>query len=459
MRSMKSLMVAGAGVALAVSFGSPVWSAPLDAPLSTPPGITIQELGQASRYVGATPEQERQQAERDREVKAAAGPKPIPFFAGGGPRRGGDRGYTYANAGGMALYTNDKDTEKGKSFCYDDCAKAYPAVAVVKGAKASGDWSIISRTDGVKQWAYRGKPVYTFAKETAIGQARGAGAGAEGGWRNLKFDPAADISLPFGMGIAEAEVANGYVLVDSRRMTVYTFDGDVAKTKTACATSTCPDHWLPVAAAMLANPRGDFTLLDRADGVKQWAYKGKPLFTYGGDHMQGDANGVGVDKKYQAAMLVRHFMPTSVSFRQDISRGPIVTTADGMTLYRRDTSYHQPDGHGLPGSTPGNPSVGRAMGVKSCRDECLKTWRPFMAPESAVSQGFFDVVERPEGGKQWAYKGFALYTYPGDKKPGDKTGSDIYDILITDDVKKDVLATGVVNTTDSATMFWVYVEP
>lgn len=457
MRSMKTLIIAGAGcAALSVSLGSPASSAPLDAPLSTPPGITLQEIGQASRYLGATAEQERQQAERDREV-AVAGPKPIPFFAGGGPRRGGARGFTYADAAGMSLYTYDKDTEKGKSACYDACAKLWPAAVAPKGAKAMGEWSIITRTDGTKQWAHNGKPLYTSARDKTVGQ--NGGDGADGAWRNLKFDPAKSVNLPYGLGVAETEVANGYTLVDSRRLTIYAFDGDVAKAKTACATSTCPDHWIPVAAGMLANPKGDFTLIARADGVKQWAYKGKPLFTYGGDHAVGDANGVGLDKRYQIAMLVRHFMPASVSFRQDIARGPIVTTAEGMTLYRRDTSYHQPDGHGLPGSTPGNPSVGRAMGVKSCRDECLKTWRPFWAPDNAVSQGFFDVVERPEGGKQWAYKGFALYTYPGDKKPGDKTGNDIYDILITDDVKRDVLQTGVVNTTDSATMFWSYVEP
>jgi len=451
MRNMRTLWIAGTAL-VAVSVVGTVNAA--EVPLTTPPGITLQEIGTAPRYLGASAEQEAL-VNKPAEVKVEA--KPLPFFAGGGPRRGGARGFTYANADGLSLYTYEKDTEKGKSACYDECAKTFPPMLAPKGAKATGDWTIVSRTDGGKQWAFQGKPLYTYVKDDKVGEAKGEGA--DKAFRNAKFDPTVGIELPYGMGIAEADTANGYVLVDNRRRTLYTFDGNVSKSKLACATSTCPDLWAPVAAGMLANPKGDFSLISRDDGVKQWAYKGKALFTFGGDHIPGDVNGMGVDKKYQVALLNRHFMPKQAAFRQDIARGPVVTTADGMTLYRRDTSYHQPDGHGLPGSTPGNPSVGRAMGVKACRDDCLKTWKPFVPPADAQPSGFWEIYSRPDGSRQWAYKGFALYTYPGDKKPGDKTGNDIYDILINDDLSRDVLDTGVVNTTDSATMFWSYVEP
>ena len=460
MRSMKSLLVAGVAAVAATAAWSPnAFSASTsqDAQLTTPLGITLQELGAAARYEGAGAGTELPGEAKPTTPQAeATGPKPLPFFAGGGPRRGGAQGFTYADASGKSLYTYDKDTEKGKSACYDECIKNWPAAVAPKGAKAFGNWSIIKRTDGTMQWAFKDKPLYSFLKDTKPGDKKGDGAG--NAWRNAKFDPAAGIELPYGMGVDEADAANGYVLVDSRRMTMYTFDGNASKNKLPCATSTCPDHWLPVSAAMLANPKGDFSLITRDDGVKQWAFKGKPLYTYGGDYIPGDANGTGLDKKYQVALLAKHFIPKQAGIRQDIARGPVVTTADGMTLYRRDTSYHQPDGHGLPGSTPGNPSVGRAMGVKSCRDDCLKTWHPFAAPADAEASGFWDIVARPDGTRQWAYKGFALYTYVNDKKPGDKTGNDIYDILVTDDLKKDVLESGIVNTTDSATLFWSYVE-
>ena len=40
-------------------------------------------------------------------------------------------------------------------------------------AKASGDWSIITRDDGSKQWAYKGKRVYNWSKDTKAGDKTG----------------------------------------------------------------------------------------------------------------------------------------------------------------------------------------------------------------------------------------------------------------------------------------------
>ncbi len=42
-------------------------------------------------------------------------------------------------------------------------------------AKASGDWTIVTRDDGSKMWALQGKPVYTFAKDTKPGDTTGDG--------------------------------------------------------------------------------------------------------------------------------------------------------------------------------------------------------------------------------------------------------------------------------------------
>jgi Secreted repeat of unknown function len=63
---------------------------------------------------------------------------------------------------GMTLYTFDGDLA-GRSTCIGDClAKAVPAEAS-DSAKKFGDWTVITRDDGSKQWAYKGKPLY-FAK-------------------------------------------------------------------------------------------------------------------------------------------------------------------------------------------------------------------------------------------------------------------------------------------------------
>jgi predicted lipoprotein with Yx(FWY)xxD motif len=70
-----------------------------------------------------------------------------------------------ADANGMTLYTYDKD-EGGKSTCNDECAKFWPPLAADAAAKPVGAWTVINREDGSKQWAYKGKPVYTFLKDT-----------------------------------------------------------------------------------------------------------------------------------------------------------------------------------------------------------------------------------------------------------------------------------------------------
>jgi len=55
-------------------------------------------------------------------------------------------GKVWTDEKGMTLYTFDKDG-KGKSNCYDQCAKAWPPYAAAADAKADGDWTIVDRTD------------------------------------------------------------------------------------------------------------------------------------------------------------------------------------------------------------------------------------------------------------------------------------------------------------------------
>ncbi len=79
-------------------------------------------------------------------------------------------------ANGMTLYTFDKDPAgTGKSVCNGPCATNWPPLGVAAGASASGDWALIARDDGSKQWAYKGKPVYFWAKDQKPGDRTGDG--------------------------------------------------------------------------------------------------------------------------------------------------------------------------------------------------------------------------------------------------------------------------------------------
>ncbi len=82
-------------------------------------------------------------------------------------------GGVMVNSAGMTLYTFDKDTaNSGKSACNGPCASLWPAVAA-SGGMMSGDYSVVTRDDGGKQLAYKGKPVYLFAKDQKPGDMLG----------------------------------------------------------------------------------------------------------------------------------------------------------------------------------------------------------------------------------------------------------------------------------------------
>jgi predicted lipoprotein with Yx(FWY)xxD motif len=68
----------------------------------------------------------------------------------------------WADPAGKPLYSYDNDTMKGMSHCEDDCAKAWRPFLAGPKANPAGDWSIIVREGGTRQWAYKDKPLYTF---------------------------------------------------------------------------------------------------------------------------------------------------------------------------------------------------------------------------------------------------------------------------------------------------------
>ena len=75
---------------------------------------------------------------------------------------------------GMTLYTFDKDTaNSGASACNGPCAQLWPPLAAQAGDTAHGDWTIVTRADGTRQWAYKGWPLYAYSKDAKAGDASG----------------------------------------------------------------------------------------------------------------------------------------------------------------------------------------------------------------------------------------------------------------------------------------------
>ena len=78
-----------------------------------------------------------------------------------------------ADGAGMTVYTFDKDTAgSGKSVCNEGCAKMWPPVPVTE-ERIAAPYSSVTRDDGTKQLAYKGKPLYLFANDTKPGERKG----------------------------------------------------------------------------------------------------------------------------------------------------------------------------------------------------------------------------------------------------------------------------------------------
>jgi predicted lipoprotein with Yx(FWY)xxD motif len=92
---------------------------------------------------------------------------------------------------------------------------------------------------------------------------------------------------------------DGNALVDAAGMTLYTFDRDPLG-KSACY-AQCAANWPPLVAPAGAKPAGDYTILARDDGRRQWAYKGKPLYVRSKDEKPGDQGGEAFDNVWRVA--------------------------------------------------------------------------------------------------------------------------------------------------------------
>lgn len=94
------------------------------------------------------------------------------------------------------------------------------------------------------------------------------------------------------------------VLADFRGMTVYVYGGDKVSGKSTCV-GQCLRDWQPVAAPLMVASQSsavrEWSVIRRDDGSPQWAYKGRPLYTFVKDVKAGDTKGEGRDGLWHAA--------------------------------------------------------------------------------------------------------------------------------------------------------------
>ena len=234
------------------------------------------------------------------------------------------------DSNGRTLLTYAADGT-GSATCLKECAKEFPPLVAPKGAKAVGDWSIVRRKDGVRQWAYQKQPLYTWSKEenpgevaTNVGLTETANsklaedavvAGSllpPDGWEVARFNPAQTMKLPDAVDARLIKAVQSVALTDADGFTIYSLDPKAQLDQSGCVTADCTVRWKPVLAPALASTFGEFSVVSRPDGSVQWAYQQRPLFTNSIDRLPGDVLAQKLDERFTVARLTESFSPPNV---------------------------------------------------------------------------------------------------------------------------------------------------
>lgn len=98
------------------------------------------------------------------------------------------------------------------------------------------------------------------------------------------------------MAAKTMDTASGKIWTDEKGMTLYVRGEDEAN-KSGCY-DACAKEWPPYVAAADAKATDEWTVIDRTDGTKQWAYDGKATYTFDEDKQAGDMKGDGVKDEF-----------------------------------------------------------------------------------------------------------------------------------------------------------------
>jgi predicted lipoprotein with Yx(FWY)xxD motif len=309
------------------------------------------------------------------------------------------------------------------------CTQMWPPMLASVDAKPVGKWSIVERPDSAKQWAYDGLAVYTSVLDTQPGDVIGGQtrkARGDAAAIRVAIGPTPNVPSQFEV----VSVATGRMVTLRTGFSVYTWERDGAN-KSNC-TGSCLSSWEPVLAPDYAHPSGEWSIFERAPGIKQWAFRKKPVYTHIADWKVRSMDG-GDEPGWDNVYTQTQPEPPEGFFSvQDSRSGEVLADAHGMTVYVYscgEDSLHQ-----LSCDHPGAPQVYRfaVCGQKFDPADCVKTFPYVIAPKDAKSGSriwsamYIDPMtgkkagpEAPGALRVWAYRDRPVYTFSGDRRPGD----------------------------------------
>lgn len=310
------------------------------------------------------------------------------------------------------------------------CLDKFPIYTAAADASPAGDFTIVQRPDGVRQWAYRGFPLYTSIKDQLPGQTNGISGGFGGLRRGGMGFATADVPMPVGFKLMRR--AEGLALVSTEtERAVYT--PRVARFHQAALGR---EDFRPIPAPAVARLSGDWSVMQGDLGIRQYAFRGQPLYT-----AAASLNDLEIVKAKDWAPVVLFKappLPSSVGTRLTLL-GDVFADDKGRTLY----TYVCNAGGFFARVTCDDAGDPAAFMVALCGDgkECANRWKPYLASPRAKPVGEFSVIDitypmfTDQRGplypadapkvKAWAYRGKPLFTYYEDRKPGDIWGDGV----------------------------------
>ena len=374
-------------------------------------------------------------------------------------------GPVFANDNGKTLYTWPQHKQRngysgeapGTPGCYDEvltvtaglmspyppgielpdldtrpsCTDLWPPEYAGDDDEPVGDWSIVERKDGSRQWAYRERPVYTSIRDREPGDVLGGSKREYGGDSPANRVPIGPPPL-VPPGFAVKTTASGRLLTTNKNESVYAFDQD--SPQVSRCSGQCARTWQPVVAPALAMERGEWTLVERSPGVRQWAFRGQPLYTHVLDQHSWSLQGSDAPGWQNVYTQRTPAFPERFTVQESLA-GDVLADAAGKTIYTYvcgDDSADQ-----LACDHPDDTQAYRfAMCGGGEWQTCLSYW-PYVRAGDGESgtgsvwrvvvidpqTGRFAEAEDPDAIRVWAYRDRPVYTFSGDQEPGDVNGA------------------------------------
>ena len=247
-------------------------------------------------------------------------------------------GLTLTDTSGRTLYV--RSGRSPAQSCDKACATSWtPFVAPILASPGglTSAWSIVTGPGGVRQWAVNGRGLFTYRHDAASNGEQVYGDVFGSTWPNRMpgWSPAVLIAAPrppagviaqkltgdpqlFSFGLASTVYADlkGHPLYTMHCIDGGSYEGEPASGVdcddvgddprywlTYCGGEAgCQANWRPFVAApdaksidrtwtvVVVNPKNPFAPLS-GRGVRVWAFKGRPVFTYAHDHLPGDFYG------------------------------------------------------------------------------------------------------------------------------------------------------------------------